>query len=95
LGQEGVLEYLRKDAALRVKPFFLMFCLVNPHDVLFYPSQFAASGYDPDMLEGGIQVPNTVNESLITKPKAQFEYRNKLKSTGTLPVGPEEQTKYV
>jgi len=95
LGQEGVLQYLRKDAALRVKPFFLIFSLVNPHDVLFYPGQFGASGYDPSMLEGDIQVPSTVNESLITKPRAQAEYRSRLRATGNLAVGPEEQTKYV
>lgn len=36
-------------------------------DVLFYPSQFNASGYSPTLLKGDIQLPPTVNESLLTK----------------------------
>lgn len=44
---------------------------VNPHDVLFYPSQFTASAYDPALLEGPIELPETWNDTFKGKPTAQ------------------------
>lgn len=81
-GKEGVFQFLRERAASRPsspignskKPFFLVISLVNPHDVLFYPLQFAASGYPESMLTGDVQLPPTYAESLLTKPRAQREW---------------------
>ena len=43
---EGAIQYLDTVAELD-QPFFLVISLVNPHDVLFYPSRtFEESGYD-------------------------------------------------
>src|SRR5436190_7320137 len=44
-GDEGALTYLIKEAA-KQQPFFLIVSLVNPHDVLFYPSSYKDNGYD-------------------------------------------------
>ena len=73
-GDEGVLAYIRSVAATQA-PFFLVVSLVNPHDVLFYPKSFDDSKYPSSDLEGDIQLPGTVNESLETKPKAQSAFR--------------------
>lgn len=83
-GKEGVFQFLRERGAAaarspsspinRKKPWFLVISLVNPHDVLFYPMQFAASGYEESMLVGDVQLPPTYAESLLTKPRAQREW---------------------
>jgi hypothetical protein len=65
-GQEGALQWILEQAQ-KSQPFFLVISLINPHDVLFYPAQFNASGYDPAMLTGDIQLPSSFNESLRTK----------------------------
>ena len=94
LGEEGVLQYIKTVAQdQQQQPFFLILSLVNPHDVLFYPSQFDASGYSYDMLEGEIEVPLSVNESLITKPIVQGRY--KALTAITTPSGPQQQRNYV
>ena len=36
---EGALQYIREQLPLETKPVFLVVSIVNPHDVLFYPSQ--------------------------------------------------------
>ncbi|WIA13263.1 hypothetical protein OEZ85_006851 [Tetradesmus obliquus] len=92
-GEEGALQWILQQA-VRSQPFFLVISLVNPHDVLFYPAQFNASGYSPELLKGDIQLPPTVNESLITKPSAQREFRV-MGAGGLSPSGPEQQTSYV
>ncbi|HYH80859.1 MAG TPA: sulfatase-like hydrolase/transferase [Longimicrobium sp.] len=43
VSNEGAIEYLRSQAA-RQQPFFMVISLVNPHDVLFYPSTFRKAG---------------------------------------------------
>ena len=73
-GDEGVLQYL-SSAAAKQQPFFLVISLVNPHDVLFYPSKtFEEAGYDPSWLQGEIDVPATNGEDLSTKPSVQEEF---------------------
>ncbi len=53
-GTEGALQYLSSTAATE-QPFFMVISLVNPHDVLFYPSKsFDEAGYDESWLEGDI-----------------------------------------
>jgi hypothetical protein len=73
-GKEGVYQYLNSRAASSKKPFFLVISLINPHDVLFYPANFAASTYPESMLLGDSMLPKTYNESLVTKPRAQIEW---------------------
>lgn len=72
-GREGALEYLHSRAA-REQPFFMVISLVNPHDVLFYPSTYLEGGYDAGWLEGSIQPPATAGESLKSKPRVQEQF---------------------
>ena len=39
---EGALQYIRQTLRFAKKPVFLVVSIVNPHDVLFYPSQARA-----------------------------------------------------
>lgn len=81
---EGVLEYLHSAAAGQ-QPFFLIVSLVNPHDVLFYPTDnFSVAGYDDRWLLGDIKPPETVNEDLTTKPVVQREFLALFNLMGTL-----------
>ncbi len=72
------------------QPFCLIVSLVNPHDVLAYPGTggayvtidgqqvplYIAGGYNDSMFDTlPIEPPETVNESLDTKPRAQAEFR--------------------
>jgi choline-sulfatase len=79
---EGVLQYLG-SAAVKEQPFFMVISLVNPHDVLFYPSRtFEEAGYDDSWLEGSIQPPPTSGEDLSTKPTVQEEFLRIFNLTG-------------
>jgi arylsulfatase A-like enzyme len=81
-GSEGVLQYL-SSAAAKQQPFFLVISLVNPHDVLFYPSKtFEEAGYDDSWLAGGIGVPETNEEDLSTKPTVQEQFLKIFNLTG-------------
>jgi len=81
-GDEGVMQYL-SSAAARQQPFFLVISLVNPHDVLFYPSRtFEEAGYDRSWLQGDIEVPPTSEEDLSTKPSVQEEFLRIFNLTG-------------
>ena len=72
-GTEGVIQFLT-ERATGTQPFCLIVSLVNPHDVLFYPKTLEDGGYDDSWLEGNIGVPETVDESLASKPTAQQEF---------------------
>ena len=74
VGTEGALQYLSSTAA-QSQPFFIVISLVNPHDVLFYPSTYTDAGYDDSWLQGEIEVPATANEDLSTKPTVQEQFR--------------------
>jgi choline-sulfatase len=51
------------------EPFCLVVSLVNPHDVLGYPSSFERGGYVADQFRGlGVPLPPTVDEDLRAKP---------------------------
>ncbi len=81
-GTEGALEYLGSTAPQQ-QPFFMVISLVNPHDVLFYPSEkFAEDGYDESWLEGDIGLPATVAEDLADKPAVQEEFVRIFNLTG-------------
>jgi choline-sulfatase len=54
------------------EPFCLVFCLVNPHDVLGYPSSFREGGYSTsEFRDLGVPLPPTLDEDLRTKPAMQ------------------------
>lgn len=81
-GDEGVMQYL-SSAAAQQQPFFLVISLVNPHDVLFYPSKtFQEAGYDKSWLQGDIEVPSTNDEDLSTKPSVQEQFLKIFNLTG-------------
>jgi len=81
-GEEGVMQYL-SSAAAQQQPFFLVISLVNPHDVLFYPSKtFQEAGYDKSWLQGDIGVPETNDEDLSTKPTVQEQFLKIFNLTG-------------
>ena len=51
------------------EPFALIVSLVNPHDVLAYPSSYARGGYSGrEIRELGVQLPVTADEDLSGKP---------------------------
>jgi arylsulfatase A-like enzyme len=81
-GDEGVMQYL-SSAAAQQQPFFLVISLVNPHDVLFYPSKtFEEAGYDDSWIQGDINVPETNEEDLSTKPSVQEQFLKIFNLTG-------------
>jgi arylsulfatase A-like enzyme len=84
-GTEGAVQYLSMTAAQN-QPFFMVVSLVNPHDVLFYPKNYQAGGYDDAWLEGEIGLPATVNEDLSTKPTAQEQFLRIFNATGPIPT---------
>jgi choline-sulfatase len=92
-GDEGVLDYL-SNFATQQQPFFLVVSLVNPHDVLMYPKNYIAAGYDDSWLEGTIGLPSTVNEDLSTKPTVQAQFRKIFNLTGPIPT-PQKKRDYI
>jgi choline-sulfatase len=84
-GTEGAVQYLR-DTAAQSQPFFMVVSLVNPHDVLFYPSSYVDGGYDNAWLDGEIGLPATVNEDLSTKPTVQKQFLRIFNATGPIPT---------
>jgi arylsulfatase A-like enzyme len=81
-GSEGVMQYLSSTAA-KQQPFFMVISLVNPHDVLFYPSKtFEEAGYDDSWIQGQIGVPETNEEDLSTKPTVQEQFLRIFNLTG-------------
>mgnify|MGYP000076312746 CR=1 FL=1 len=68
-------------------PFCLVVSLVNPHDVLAYPSNFEY-GYRNEDLVGNIELPASWDENLLTnlKPEAQSQLKAVMKfALGGLP----------
>jgi arylsulfatase A-like enzyme len=92
-GQEGAISYLTSYAAQQ-QPFFLVVSLVNPHDVLLYPSTYLDAGYDESWLEGSIRLPATVNESLSKRPTVQRQFLRLLNGIGRLTT-PEMKRNYL
>lgn len=93
-GTEGALQYLGSTAAQQ-QPFFMVISVVNPHDVLFYPSKsFDEAGYDKTWLEGNIHAPATAEEDLSTKPTVQEQFRNIFNLTGK-PKNREQMRSYL
>jgi choline-sulfatase len=84
-GNEGAVQYLSSGAA-QDQPFFMVVSLVNPHDVLFYPSSYTTSGYDESWVQGEMQPPATANEDLSTKPSVQQEFLRLFNASGPIPT---------
>ena len=83
-GTDGVIPFLqsRKPGD---RPFCLIVSLVNPHDVLMYPRNFEAAGYDDSWLDGeDIQLPATFDEDLRTKPSVQRRFQRLFNLSGVL-----------
>ena len=58
------------DPAL-AEPFALVVSLVNPHDVLGYPTSWREGGFSPEAVHDlGVRLPPTVDERLNAKPVA-------------------------
>ena len=54
------------------EPFCLVFSLVNPHDVLGYPSSYERGGYAVEEFRDlGVPLPPTIDEDLRDKPSVQ------------------------
>ena len=64
------LEFLqeRARAAPGAPPFFLVLSLINPHDVLAFPRAWQ-DDYEPQDLDGAIELPPTVDEDLAANHK--------------------------
>jgi choline-sulfatase len=92
-GDEGALEFLTSVAASQ-QPFFMIISLVNPHDVLAYPRNFAAGGYSDEWLDGGIGLPATVDEDLRDKPRAQAAFLKIFNLSGKLRT-PQQKRNYL
>ncbi len=92
-GDEGALQYLQTRAA-KDAPFFMIVSLVNPHDVLFFPKKYQAAGYYDSDLEGEIELPSTIDESLKTKPAVQEQFLRLFNLSGK-PRGPKQQRQYL
>jgi arylsulfatase A-like enzyme len=84
-GTEGAVQYLN-TAAAQSQPFFVVVSLVNPHDVLFYPSTYDTAGYDDAWLQGEIEPPATAEEDLSTKPSVQAQFRRIFNLSGPIPT---------
>lgn len=59
------------------KPWCLVLSLINPHDIWTHPKHFEQTGYQEDMLNGDIGLPETIGEQLLEngKPLAQPELK--------------------
>lgn len=66
-----------RAAGKKTKPWCLVLSLVNPHDVLSYPSSYNFGYSDPKWFEGDIQLPESFSESLYQnyKPAAQVQLK--------------------
>jgi choline-sulfatase len=54
------------------EPFCLVWCLINPHDVLAYPASYVRGGYAPDEhADLHVPLPPTIDEDLRDKPTVQ------------------------
>mgnify|MGYP006172600101 CR=1 FL=1 len=58
------------------EPWALIVSLVNPHDVLGYPSSYERGGYTPEEFRGlGVPLPPTIDEDLRDKPTVHSQMR--------------------
>lgn len=90
-GTEGALQFLKAWPAIKEtlpanqQKFCLIVSIVNPHDVLAYPKNYAAAGFSNQDLQGDVGLPATVGENLSTKPRAQELFLKLSIALGALP----------
>ncbi|HEU4975254.1 MAG TPA: sulfatase-like hydrolase/transferase [Baekduia sp.] len=78
------------------EPFCLVWCLVNPHDVLGYPGSFAAGGYRAEeFADLRVPLPPTIDEDLRDKPTVQALTKTGQTSYLGALHGREQQQRYV
>jgi choline-sulfatase len=76
-GSQSAIEFLKKRAGKRAKPFCLFVSLVNPHDVYVYPLIWRGVGYDHTAFANlGIELPPNYADDLSTKPSVQKRSRD-------------------
>ena len=77
------------------EPFCLVWCLVNPHDVLGYPSSFVTGGYTAEeFADLHVALPPTVDEDLREKPSVHAMTRLGMTSYLGALRGREQQQHY-
>jgi arylsulfatase A-like enzyme len=105
---EQALEFLRDRADARERargagdalgserPFCLVVSLVNPHDVLGFPREWAED-YDPADLEGPVELPPSVDEDLGAnfKPTAHAAMKPAIDMAVGALESPEQRRQYV
>ncbi len=74
-----------RAAGKKTKPWCLVVSLVNPHDVLSFPSSYNFGYSDPKWFLGDIDLPESFTENLLTnyKPAAQAQ----LKASAVFSIG--------
>jgi choline-sulfatase len=83
-GADGVIPFLQTRSPGGT-PFCLIVSLVNPHDVLMYPRNYVQAGYDDSWLGGEhIDLPETYDEDLSTKPSVQKRFQQLFGLSGVL-----------
>ncbi len=90
---EGVLQFITQYA-VNLQPFFLIVSLVNPHDVLAYPSKYGQAGYSSSWFKGQLGLPATVDEDLSTKPSVQAQFVKLFNLSGKLRT-PQQKVNYL
>ena len=71
-------RYARRRAgdAAALRPFLLVACFVNPHDIVLFPAWVRSSPVGPSELDPPhVPAAPTADEDLSTKPAAQIAYR--------------------
>ncbi len=77
------------------EPFCLVWCLINPHDVLGYPASYEEGGYARgDVDDVRVPLPRTLDEDLRDKPTVQAMTKLGLASYLGALDGREEQQRY-
>jgi choline-sulfatase len=77
------------------EPFCLVWCLINPHDVLGYPASYEDGGYARgDVDDVRVPLPRTLDEDLRDKPTVQALTKLGLTSYLGALDGREEQQRY-
>jgi choline-sulfatase len=90
---DDAVRFLTEEADAS-KPFALIVSLVNPHDVLAYPSLYEGE-YDPADFSQGIDLPPTIDEDLSSKPACQQDSLSRI-ALALKPLNTEEkQRNYV
>ena len=76
-GSQSAIEFLKKRAGNKDRPFCLFVSLVNPHDIYVYPLMWKGVGYDQAAFASlGIDLPPNYADDLSTKPSVQKTSRD-------------------